>query len=193
MAKKKNKLEEVKYIVNNLERFAKGKSIEVGKMIEYIAIISFVPALAVAILSWLGLSQYLQQTFLIRLVVLALATWISPLVLLVGIVIFAIISLIISAVVLQIFANILGGKGKLKDTVHATGIGLIPTLLFGWIPIVNVWSSLYGLVLVVWLLSLKHRFPLAKAAAVIALPLIIVSVLILFAVPFSGLTTGLLG
>ncbi|HAG09466.1 MAG TPA: hypothetical protein DCK87_07915 [Desulfotomaculum sp.] len=160
-------------IMVHIEKYADAKTESVGENIKFIAIVSVVLAIISAI-EMLSLGR-------ISLTGLPFATSlgnvfeppIAAMVAFVGVIIGSVLLLLIGSVILHIFAIFLGAKKKYSDTVPAMVVFMLPNLLFGWIPFVNIWTSIYAFLIIVYVLARKQDLTMAKATTAIAVPIII--------------------
>jgi len=162
------------------EAFVRSKSLEVIDVTQTLAIISLVPAIALAIVTQLNLLDFLEKTILVRFVEPAVIGLITPASVFISVPIVAILTLLIGGLILHLFAMVFGAKKKYVDTVNALAAGMTPCLLFGWIPFINVWAGVYSLMILVRGLSGKQKLTLARSTAAVALPLIILAIVALY-------------
>ncbi len=99
-----------------------------------------------------------------------------------------IISIFLAALLLQLCAKIMGGSGTYEGTVRLIAYANVVNVI-GWIPIVSILGSIYGLVLTVIGLREVHKLSTGKAivAALIAIAIVFV-VVVLLAVIGIGIT-----
>jgi len=93
------------------------------------------------------------------------------------VILFSIILLIVGSIFLHLFAFIFGARNGLINTVPAMTIFLVPNLLAGWIPFVNIWTSIYTFLIIVYVLAIKQKISMAKATLAIAIPIIIITLI----------------
>ena len=91
----------------------------------------------------------------------------------ISVIIGSILFLLIGSAILHLFALLLGAKKKYSDTVPAMVAFMMPNLLLGWIPFVNIWTSIYAFLVIVYVLARKQEMTMAKATLAIAVPIII--------------------
>lgn len=94
-------------------------------------------------------------------------------------VLYAIPGLFISAVFLDICVSIAGGKKGLNQTIKALVYTSTPSLLFGWIPVINVLAVIWSLVLNIIGIREFHEISIKRAFAAVVIP--IVSILLIAA------------
>jgi len=164
----------------NAESFIRTKSLEVIDVTQTLVIISLVPAVALAIITHLGLLEFLEKTVLVRFVEPAIIGLISTASVFISVPLLTVLTLLVGGLILHLFAMVFGAKKKYVDTVNALAAGMTPCLLFGWIPFVNVWAGVYSLMILVRGLSGKQKLTLARSTAAVALPLIILAIVALY-------------
>ncbi len=159
-------------IMINIEKFADAKSESVVENIKFIAVVSVVLAIVSAV-EMLGSSQMpltgLPLTVISDAFVPPLAAVIAFGLVIIG----SVLLLLIGSAVLHVIAVFLGAKKKYSDTVPAMVAFMAPNLLLGWIPFVNIWTSIYTFLIIVYVLARKQGLTMAKATLAIAVPIII--------------------
>lgn len=168
----------------NLEKFLKGKSLGANEILKYVAFSALIPAIVLSILFSLN-PAYVFTSAHYSFVSAVFKGYVNSLTIFLGIIIFAIIVLYVKSIFLHAFSKILKGKGKFVDTFNVVGISLIPFLLFGWIPVINIWAFFYALTLLIHGLALKQRFTISKSALVLTLSLIVLILAFTSIFPFS--------
>jgi hypothetical protein len=112
--------------------------------------------------------------------------------------IWGLFTLVIWAVVLQIGAKALGGKGEFSDAFKTAVYAQVPFLLFGWIPVIG-WlvGQLWALVLTIIGVRELYGVETGKAAAVAVVALIlylmVAWILALFGVTMATGLAGVMG
>ncbi len=161
-------------ILTNIEEFADAKTESVGENTKFIAVVSVVMAI-VSTVEVLGSSRVsltgLPLTTLRNMFSPTLAAAIT----FTGVIVGSVLLLLIGSAILHVFAILLGAKKKYSDTVPAMVVFLAPNLLLGWIPFVNIWTSIYTYLVIVYVLARKQDLTMAKATVAIAVPIIIVT------------------
>jgi hypothetical protein len=115
-----------------------------------------------------------------------LGAYFNPLTLFIYVLAFAVVYLYLIGGVLHVLIRVLGGKGKFDDTLNVVGISTIPTLLFGWAPIIDFWAFIYAICLFSIGVSAKHKIPLAFSTIIVALMIIwFVLISLFFGMPFT--------
>ncbi len=112
--------------------------------------------------------------------------------------IWGLFTLVVWAVVLQIGAKALGGRGDFADAFKTAVYAQTPFLLFGWIPFVGwLLTQLWAVVLTVIGVRELYRLETGKAAAVavvaLVLYLMVSWVLALFGIVMAGGLAGIMG
>lgn len=157
--------------MTDIEEFADADTESVSKNVKFIAIVSVVTAIILA-LEMLGLIPRLTGLSLTTLRN-AFNPSIAAIIAFVGVIIGSVLLLLISSAILYIFAVLLGAKKKYADTIPAMIAFMAPNLLLGWIPFVNIWTSIYTFLVIVYVLAKKQGLTMARATVAIALPIII--------------------
>lgn len=99
-----------------------------------------------------------------------------------------IISIFLAALLLMLCSKIVGGTGTYEGTVRIASYANIVNII-GWIPIVSIVGSIYGLVLTVLGIREIHKLSTAKAIIAVAISIAIVFVIVvLLAVIGIGIT-----
>lgn len=155
-----------------------------GKILKYVVLSSLIPAVILAFLFYLN-PAYVFTSAHYSIISAVFKGYVNPFSIFLGIIIFAVITLFVKTIFLQIFSVLLKGKGKFEDTFNAVGIALIPFLIFGWIPILNIWAFFYGLTLLVYGLALKQKFSISRAAVALAISVIILLLVLISILPLS--------
>ncbi len=92
-----------------------------------------------------------------------------------------IIGLFILGIILHIFVYLFGGRRGFIETLKAVAYGYTPSLLFGWIPIVNFLAALYTLVLFVFGIRELQEMSTTRAILAVLAPIIILIVIAIIA------------
>ncbi|MFH1294592.1 MAG: YIP1 family protein [Candidatus Aenigmatarchaeota archaeon] len=79
----------------------------------------------------------------------------------------------INAAFMHIFVYIVGGRKGYTSTFNAMAYASTPSLLLGWIPVVNIITGIWALVLEVKGIRTLHEITTGKAILAILLPVII--------------------
>ncbi len=95
----------------------------------------------------------------------------------VGTYIFTVLGVIIGALVIHIFVYLFGGRQGVEQTLKTAMYAVTPTLLLGWLPLINVIAGLWSLVLFV--LGIRELQKISTGAAILAviLPIILCAVI----------------
>jgi hypothetical protein len=98
------------------------------------------------------------------------------------------VSIFIAALLLLICAKIVGGTGTYEATVRVASYANIVNII-GWIPLVSILGSLYGLFLTVIGMREIHKLTTAKAIIAVAIAIAVVFiVVVLLAIIGIGIT-----
>lgn len=93
--------------------------------------------------------------------------------------IIAIVGAFIGGAILHIFVYIVGGRRGIAQTIKAGMYGSTPSLLFGWIPVINFIAMIWSLVAQIIGIRQLHELTTGKAILVVILPIIISIILII--------------
>lgn len=91
--------------------------------------------------------------------------------------VFMIVGAFIGGAVLHIFVYIVGGRHGIAQTIKACMYGSTPSLLFGWIPVVNAIAMIWSLATEIVGIRQLHEISTGKAILAVILPLIIAFIL----------------
>jgi len=91
--------------------------------------------------------------------------------------IFAIIGAFVSGAILHIFVYIVGGRKGITQTIKAVMYGSTPGLLLGWIPVVNIITAIWSIVLNILGIRQLHELTTGKAVLAVLIPFIIAVIL----------------
>ena len=102
---------------------------------------------------------------------------IAAVVIFLGVIIGSVAVILAISAAIHIFVKLFRGKKGFAETVAATVVFLVPNLIFGWIPLVNIWTSVYTFLIIVYVLARKQEMTMAQATLVIVIPIILITVL----------------
>jgi hypothetical protein len=91
--------------------------------------------------------------------------------------IIAIVGAFIGGAILHIFVYIVGGRRGIAQTIKAGMYGSTPTLLFGWLPIINFIAMIWSLVAEIIGIRQLHELTTGKAILVVILPILLALIL----------------
>jgi len=98
------------------------------------------------------------------------------------------ISIFLAAFLLLICARIVNGKGTYEATLRVAAYANVVNVI-GWIPIVSILGSIYGLILTVLGMKEVHKLSTAKAIIAVAIAIAIVFIIVvLLAIIGIGIT-----
>lgn len=160
-------------IMANIEKFADAKTESVGENIKFISVVSVVLAIISAVEMLGGLTRASLTGLPLTILRGVFEPLIAAIIAFVGVIIGSVLLLLIGSAILHIFALFLGATKKYSDTVPAMVAFMTPNLLLGWIPFVNIWTSIYTFLVIVYVLARKQDLTMAKATVAIAVPIII--------------------
>lgn len=176
MAKKKMAIvDSILQILTDIEGFANAKTESVLASVKLIAMVAVVLAL-VASTEMFGSGQPLTGLPLTS-IKNGFAPPVAAVIAFIAVVLGSVVFLLVASAALHVFALLLGAKKGFADTVPAMVAFMAPNLLLGWIPIVNIWTSIYTFLIIVYVLAIKQDLTMAKATLAIAIPIIIVTVI----------------
>ena len=89
----------------------------------------------------------------------------------------AIVGAFIGGAILHIFVYIVGGRRGIVQTIKAGMYGATPSLLFGWIPVINFIAIIWALVAEIIGIRQLHELTTGKAILAVILPIIIAIIL----------------
>jgi len=101
----------------------------------------------------------------------------SILLMAVGLLIGAPIGVLVGSLIYYVIAKLLGGKGTFERQTFLFGVVSFPTMIFSWIPIVNLLVPLWSLVVTFFVLKEAHGLSDLKTLLVEFLPAVIAIVL----------------
>lgn len=162
--------------------FSKDKS-TIFDVTEYVLVLSLVPAVVVLLTSIFFQPLPIAQIALFSPIVASLL----PVIMFISVFVLNLVSLFLGSGVLHLFVYLLGGRGFVK-TFRSSGYSWTPSLLLGWVPIVNIIASLYGLYLLVIGIKKQHGFTTTRAVIAAILPVLVIFLVIVIA---AVLTTWL--
>ena len=160
----------------NVEKYVDKKTAKLMETVKFIALVSVIPAVILAIATYIGYGSFFGALALPALGIEGYLGIAAAAVLL-GTIIGAIMFLLIGGIVIHIFAMLLGGKGKYDDSVAALGASLNPALLLGWIPFINIIAAVFSPAVLVYGVAKKHKLPMFKSAVALAIPSILIALL----------------
>jgi len=91
--------------------------------------------------------------------------------------IMAIVGAFIGGAILHIFVYIAGGRKGMAQTIKAGMYGSTASLLFGWLPIINIIAAIWSLVIEIIGIRQLHEITTGRAILALVLPLIIAFIL----------------
>ncbi len=151
------------YLLSPSKAFENEKTTEMSDAIKYLLVLSVVIAVLSAVVTYATAGALLGPTILVTT--------------LVSMYIMLVIGSFIGAIILHIFAYIFGARNGFTQTYKITVYSTTPTLLLGWIPILNFITGLWGLVLGYIGLKKLHDMTSGRAALTILIPIIILGII----------------
>jgi hypothetical protein len=159
-------------IMAHVEKFADAKTESVAENAKFIVVVSVVLAL-VSVFEMIGSSKMSLTGLPLTTLRNAFGPPVAAVIIFAGVIVGSVLLLLLGSAVFHFFAVLLGAKKKYSDTVPAMVVFLAPNLLFGWIPFVNIWTSVYTFLVIVYVLAKKQGLTMAKATTAIVVPIII--------------------
>lgn len=159
-------------IMANIEKFTDAKTDSVAESVKFISIVSAVLGIIAAI-EVLDLTPIKLTGLPLSGLSGAFVPPIAAVIAFAGVIMGSVLLLLVCSAILHIFARFLGAKKGYRDTVPAMVAFMAPNLLLGWVPFVNIWTSIYTFLIIVYVLAKKQKLTMAKATTAIALPIII--------------------
>lgn len=92
--------------------------------------------------------------------------------------IFTIIAILLISIFFQglfhhIFVLLVGGEGGIAQTLKACLYSTVPTLVLGWIPIINIIAAIWSIVLMILGIRELHKISTTRAIAAVILPVVL--------------------
>jgi len=159
-------------IMAHAEKFCAAKTDSIAESVKFTAAVSAVLGIIAAI-EVLGLIPIKLTGLPLSGLTEAFAPPIAAAIALISVIICSVLLLLVGSAALHVFARFLGAKKGFKDTVPAMVAFMAPNLLLGWVPFVNIWTSIYTFLIIAYVLARKQNMTMAKATTAIALPIII--------------------
>jgi hypothetical protein len=174
-------LEKVKLVFSDPEKFFNSvKGEDLGEPVKYYLILLLIPTLFITLMSSLFLSGlfstlawYMPDIETMPAMILQTLGPIAGLFVGGMFYISMAVGSIISAVILHVIIYLFGGKKGFVNTYKATAYGNTPSVLFSWIPMVNIIFGLWSWYLVVKGLSKLQGLTMGMALLATLIPLIV--------------------
>ena len=166
-----------KQILVNIEGFVEDTTDTIFESVKLTAIASVVLAI-VSTIEIFGSSKNSLTGLPLGTIRNLFGMHLAPVAVFFGVIIGSVVLLLVGSLVLHFFAYIFGARNGFSHTVPAMVVFLVPNLLFGWIPLVNIWTSIYTFLIIVYVLAKKQNLSMAKATTVIAAPIIIITLVV---------------
>lgn len=175
------------FLVNPADTFRQAKNDEPGTVLPYFALLLLLHAVISAVL----LSVFMIGT---SPVPGAVTGGISGIVIFLIILIGGFIGALVFGAWLHLWVYIVGGRRGIGQTIRTVMYGSTPSLLFGWIPFIGFFFTLWSLVLMILGISETQEISSLKATLAVALavmiPLILIVIIAAFFMIASVTTTG---
>ncbi len=168
------------FLFSPSDTFDNSKGDTIGDAFKYFVVILMIPAVLLAIIAAVAFSLIAGMLGMFGVPMMPLGAATGPL-LAVGafilILVGGIIGVFIDGLWLHIWVYLVGGKEGIEQTIKAVMYGATPSLLLGWIPIVNfialIWALIVGIIGVRQLHGLSTGKAVLAVIIAIAIPLII--------------------
>ncbi|HLC51055.1 MAG TPA: YIP1 family protein [archaeon] len=176
----------IKQVLFEAERYIDSKTMDTGGLAKLIVVSSLVPAIIGALvalgISISGIQPYSGFPLGDFLGSLGAGTIVISFI---GVIIGAVLALFIGGAVLHAFALLVGANKEYNDTLAALSVGLVPALVLGWIPVVNVFVGVYAGAALVYALARKQGLNLWRASIAVSLPAVIIGLIIYIGIAFT--------
>ncbi|MBP2134425.1 hypothetical protein J2128_002391 [Methanomicrobium sp. W14] len=163
------------YLLNPVESFKNSRDESFGDAFKYFLITFVIYVVLSAILLMAGVSGL----NMIPGFGAASAVFLIVLILVLGT-----IGFFITGIITHIFVLIAGGRKDLTQTYKAVAYSLTPSMLIGWIPVINFIAGIWSLILEVLAIRELHEISTARAIIAVFLPIIIMTILVFLLVGF---------
>ena len=167
--------------LKNLEKNV-GKNIKVGISVSCVLFLSLLMG---ALFSVLVALDYEEKT--VFNILTSFGMELNPLTVILFTIGITICYLFFGSTFLHVTCRLLGGKGSVRDSVNCMAISIVPLLLIGWIPLVNIFGFIYSLMLLNEGIRARHKLSIARSSICISILLLLAIIFVLFTKP-----TGLL-
>ena len=106
----------------------------------------------------------------------------------------AIIGAFVGGAILHIFVYIVGGRKGIAQTIKVIMYASTPGLLLGWIPVLNIITTIWSILLNILGIRQVHELTTGKAVLAVLIPLILAVILtVIIAALFASLIFGGMG
>jgi hypothetical protein len=95
----------------------------------------------------------------------------------VGTYILTVVGVILGALIIHIFVYLFGGRQGIEQTLKANMYAVTPSLLLGWIPLINIIAGFWALVLTIIGIRELQKMSTGRAIAAVLTPIILLSVI----------------
>ncbi len=173
------------FLLEPSKTFDDAKKDTLGEAITYYAIILIVYAILIGILFgiFMGIMSTLMGPELGAMIALiGLGGGAIGLVVAIFVIIGGIIAALIGGVILHIFVYIAGGRKGLTQTIKALLYGSTPSLVLGWIPLINIFALIWSVILEIIGIRQLHEITTARAVLAVLLPVIIIAIIVVIAI-----------
>jgi hypothetical protein len=181
------------FLVKPIETFQEHEGTSLAKTFQYYAMLSFFYAILFGIVEGIIFYFSVEEMFADFLVIggfMGFISWIFILFLIVFVFSSSIIGIFFSGLFQHIFVLLCGGEHGVAQTLKAMMYGLVPVLVLGWIPFINLIASIWSLVLMIIGIRELHKLSTVVAVVAVLLPiflaLLILVLITLFFVFFIG-------
>ncbi len=171
-----NFIEKLKgFLLEPSKTFDTLKDEPLGEVIKYYAVIAAIySALLALLLAFAGnlIGGSMMEFRNIGMMMGAGAGVGAAIIFFVAFMILAIASAFIGGAILHVFVYIVGGRRRIAQTIKAGMYGSTPSLLFGWIPVINIIAIIWSMVAEIIGIRQLHGITTERAILAVILPII---------------------
>ena len=169
------------FLFSPSETFDASRGDTLGDAFKYFIVILAIYAVLVAILVAVAFSLYAGMFGTLGIPAMPVGAAAGPVVAVaffVAAVAFGIIGVFISGLWIHIWVYLVGGRNGVEQTIKAVMYGETPSLILGWIPVINLIAGIWALV--VGIIGVRQLHGLSTGQAVLAVVLAIVIPVIIY-------------
>lgn len=160
------------------ETFQEVENEGVGEALKQVVVLALIPATIMALASIIIVNlavMYIGSTAGIGSMMGNVAgnTFIAAAIMFVMVYLATIFVLIVYALIFHIIVYIFGGKQGIEQTIKTVLYAATPTLLFGWIPLINFATTIWSIILIYIGLKELQKMSSGRALIAILIPVII--------------------
>ncbi len=169
------------FLFSPSETFDASREDTIGDALKYFIVILAIYAVLSAIIVALVFSLFAGMLGTFGMPALPMGAAMGPLIAVVAfiaILVGGIIAVFISGLWLHIWVYLVGGRNGVGQTIKAVIYGETPSLIIGWIPVVNVFAMIWTLIVDIIGVRQLHGLSTGKAVLAVILAILIPAVLI---------------